>query len=151
MRSLLLTWWNRYAFAGDATTNEGRAMLRTRYNALKRQIPFIYAISLVNFVGFHFATSREWQASLWPGCLLIAFMLARLPYWLKREPRELAPEAILARMRPMPFIAATLGRVDKRDSQILLLLIQDCFWRISHGSRGFVGCGVGPDWAAAAA
>ena len=44
-----------------------------------------------------------------------------------------------------------LGRVDKRDSQILLLLIQDCFLRISHGSRGFVGCGVGPDWAAAAA
>ena len=49
------------------------------------------------------------------------------------------------------FLAGSLGRVDKRDSQILLLLIQDCFLRISHGSRGFVGCGVGPDWAAAAA
>ena len=51
----------------------------------------------------------------------------------------------------MPEALEWLGRVDKRDSQILLLLIQDCFLRISHGSRGFVGCGVGPDWAAAAA
>ncbi len=44
-----------------------------------------------------------------------------------------------------------LGRVDKRDSQTRVVLIQDCFLRSSHGSRGFVGCGVGSDWAAAAA
>lgn len=109
MWQLLRIWWNRYTAAGEVATDEGRAMLRTRYNALKRQIPFIYAISLVNFVGFHFATSREWQASLWPGGLLIAFMLARLIYWLKREPRDLTPEALLARMQPMPFIAAMLS------------------------------------------
>ncbi|OWQ92518.1 hypothetical protein CDQ92_19825, partial [Sphingopyxis bauzanensis] len=42
-----------------------------------------------------------------------------------------------------------LGRVDKRDSQSRRLLIQDCFLRSSHGSRGFVGSGVGSDWAAA--
>lgn len=84
-------------------------MLRTRYAALKRQIPFIYAISLLNFIGFHFATSREWQASLWPGSLLIAFMLARLLYWMKREPRDPELEVILARVRPMPFIAAMLS------------------------------------------
>jgi len=44
-----------------------------------------------------------------------------------------------------------LGRVDKRDSQSLRLLIQDCFLRSSHGSRRLVGCGVGTDRAAAAA
>lgn len=109
MWTALRTWWNRYTSAGEAVTDEGRAMLRTRYAALKRQIPFIYAISLLNFVGFHFATSREWQASLWPGGLLIAFMLARLVYWMKREPRDLPPETILARTRPMPFIAALLS------------------------------------------
>ena len=105
----LRIWWNRYTGAGEVVTDEGRAMLRTRYAALKRQIPFIYAISLLNFIGFHFATSREWQASLWPGGLLIAFMLARLIYWMKREPPDPAPETILARMRPMPFIAAMLS------------------------------------------
>lgn len=145
MRSILRTWWNRYTFAGDATTDEGRAMLRTRYNALKRQIPFIYAISLVNFVGFHFATSRDWQASLWPGGLLIAFMLARLLYWLKREPRELAPEAILARMRPMPFIAASLSAA----FGIWALIIfekghpADLDYAILFGSLTALGCAYG--------
>lgn len=109
MWTALRIWWNRYTCAGEIVTDEGRAMLRTRYAALKRQIPFIYALSLANFVGFHFATSREWQASLWPGGLLIAFMLARLLYWMKREPPDLAPEVILARARPMPFIAAMLS------------------------------------------
>ena len=44
-----------------------------------------------------------------------------------------------------------LDRVDKRDSQSLRVLIQDCFLRSSHGSWGLVGCGVGTDRAAAAA
>lgn len=109
MRNTLRIWWNRYTTAGEIVTDEGRAMLRTRYAALKRQIPFIYAIALVNFAGFHFATSREWRASLWPGAFLIAFMLARLLLWLKHEPRNPPPETILARVRPMPFIAAMLS------------------------------------------
>ena len=46
---------------------------------------------------------------------------------------------------------SALGRVDKRDSQTRLVLIQDCFLRSSHGSRGFVRCGMGTDRAAAAA
>ena len=44
-----------------------------------------------------------------------------------------------------------LGRADKRDSQTPHVLIQDCFLRNSHGSRGLVGCGVGADRAAFAA
>ncbi|BDW81078.1 hypothetical protein MACH24_05160 [Erythrobacter sp. Dej080120_24] len=44
-----------------------------------------------------------------------------------------------------------LGRVDKRDSQTPHVLIQDCFLRSSHGSRGFVGCGMGTDRAATSA
>lgn len=109
MWTALRIWWNRCMSAGEAVTDEGRGMLQTRYAALKRQVPFIYAISLLNFIGFHFATSRQWQASLWPGGLLIAFMLVRLLYWMRREAHDPAPEAILARMRPMPFIAAMLS------------------------------------------
>jgi hypothetical protein len=44
-----------------------------------------------------------------------------------------------------------LGRVDKRVSQTPHVLIQDCFLRSGHGSRGPVGWGVGTDRAAAAA
>jgi uncharacterized peroxidase-related enzyme len=48
-------------------------------------------------------------------------------------------------------LEVVLGRVDKRDSQTPHVLIQDCFLRSSHGSRGFVGCGMGADRAAVAA
>ena len=44
-----------------------------------------------------------------------------------------------------------LGRVDKRDSHLPRVLIQGCFLRSSHGSWGFVGCGMGADRAAVAA
>lgn len=44
-----------------------------------------------------------------------------------------------------------LGRVDKRDSYLPRVLIQDCFLRSSHGSWGLIGCGVGTDRAASAA
>lgn len=43
-----------------------------------------------------------------------------------------------------------LGRVDKRDSQTGRVLIQSCFLRSSHGSRGFVGSGMGRDRTAVA-
>lgn len=46
--------------------------------------------------------------------------------------------------------AVGLGRVDKRDSYLPQVLIQDCFLGSSHGSRRLVGCGVGADRAAAA-
>ena len=44
----------------------------------------------------------------------------------------------------------SLGRVDKRDSQAARFLIHGFFLRSSHGSRGFVGCGMERDRAAAA-
>lgn len=44
-----------------------------------------------------------------------------------------------------------LGCVDKRDSHLPRVLIQDCFLRSSHGSWGLVGCGMGVDRAAATA
>ena len=43
-----------------------------------------------------------------------------------------------------------LGRVDKRDSQTVLVLIQDCSLGSSHGPWGLVGCGMGTDRTVAA-
>ena len=40
---------------------------------------------------------------------------------------------------------ATLGGVDKRDSQTPRVLIQSCSLGSRDGSRGFVGCGMGTD------
>ena len=65
--------------------------------------------------------------------------------------RAICSAFVIAAITSSNAYAAELGRVDKRDSQTRVVLIQDCFLRSSHGSRGFVGCGVGSDWAAAAA
>lgn len=58
---------------------------------------------------------------------------------------------IFAKYAPVDDRAIILGRVDKRDSQTRLVLIQDCFSRSCHGSWRLVGCGMGTDRAAAAA
>ena len=60
-------------------------------------------------------------------------------------------EKTIARMVGKRLTYKSLSRVDKRDSQKAHALSQDCFLRSSHGSRGFVGRGVGVDRAAAAA
>ena len=70
---------------------------------------------------------------------------------LARGLDRLLDAEVLSRENTGGGFFTTLGRVDKRDSQARLLLIQDCFLRSSHGSRGFVGCGVGTDRATAAA
>lgn len=46
--------------------------------------------------------------------------------------------------------AGALGCVDKGHSQMRLVLIQGCSLGSSYGSRGFVGCEMGSDRAAAA-
>ncbi|MBB6427205.1 hypothetical protein, partial [Sphingopyxis sp. JAI128] len=58
------------------------------------------------------------------------------------KPKGLGRTALgLAAKCSQPSVSTSLkalGRVDKRDSQSGLRLIQDCFLRSSHGSRGFV-------------
>ena len=54
-------------------------------------------------------------------------------------------------LRRSQVLAFSLGCVDKRDSHLPRVLIQDCFLRSSHGSWGLVGCGMGVDRAAATA
>ncbi|MFA5990325.1 MAG: VirB3 family type IV secretion system protein, partial [Sphingomonas sp.] len=56
----------------------------------------------------------------------------------------------VALTRPQMFAGVTysyfiLGRVDKRDSQTVRVLIQRCFLRSSDGSRGLVRCRMGAD------
>jgi predicted nuclease of predicted toxin-antitoxin system len=48
-------------------------------------------------------------------------------------------------------VVQALGAVDSKDFQMSLIVIQDCFWRGSHGRDGAFGaerCGLGADCAA---
>src|ERR1700712_1814407 len=93
---------------GEAKTAFGRALLRERYRALQRQIPLLYAIALINFLGLHFASGEPTTALIQPVTLLALFAVVRLVYWLRLHGRVLAPERILVELKRTPFLAGLL-------------------------------------------
>jgi diguanylate cyclase (GGDEF)-like protein len=102
-------WMGRLLDAGEASTAFGRALLRERYRALQRQIPLLYAIALVNFLGLHFASGEPTMKLVQPITLLVLFVLVRLVYWVRMRGRVLAPERILVELRRTLFFAGLLS------------------------------------------
>src|SRR5215217_1248626 len=103
---------------GEAVTPSGRALLEVRYRSLQRQIPLLYLIALVNFIGLHLATGGEIGEVWHPANLLVLFVVSRLGHWLKMRKRVLAPERILAELFKTYVFAAALAGLF-------------CFWAIS--------------------
>src|SRR4051812_22924440 len=95
--------------AGEAKTAFGRALLHERYRALQRQIPLLYAIVLINFLGLHFASGEPSVALLQPITLLVLFAIARLVHWVRLRGRTLAPERILVELKRTLFLAGLLS------------------------------------------
>src|SRR3954464_9875491 len=102
-------WVGRLLDVGEAKTAFGRALLNERYRALQRQIPLLYAIALVNFLGLHFASGEPTIALVQPVTLLILFVVVRLVYWVRMRGRALAPERILVELRRTLFLAGLLS------------------------------------------
>src|SRR4051812_26977463 len=109
MASRIRPWMARLLDAGEARTAFGRALLRERYRALQRQIPLLYAIALVNFLGLHFASGEPTTALIQPVTLLALFILVRLIYWVRLRGRVLAPERILTELKRTLFLAGLLS------------------------------------------
>src|SRR3954467_11890721 len=105
----LRLWAGRLLDVGEAKTTFGRALLRERHRALQRQIPLLYAIALVNFLGLHFASGRPTNALVQPVTLLALFALVRLIYWMRLRGRALAPERIVVALKPTLFLAGLPG------------------------------------------
>lgn len=105
----LRLWMGRLLDAGEARTAFGRALLRERYRALQRQIPLLYAIALVNFLGLHFASGEPTIKLIQPITLLALFILVRLVYWVRMRGRMLAPERILVELKRTLFLAGLLS------------------------------------------
>ena len=102
-------WLSRLLDAGEAKTAFGRALLRERYRALQRQIPLLYAIVLINFLGLHFASGEPTVALFQPITLLVLFIVVRLVHWVRMRSRTLAPERILRELRRTLILAALLS------------------------------------------
>jgi diguanylate cyclase (GGDEF)-like protein len=138
-------WASRLLDVGEAKTAFGRALLRERYRALQRQIPLLYAIVLVNFMGLHFASGEPAGALVQPVSLLAIFGVARLVYWLRMRGRALAPERILVELKRTLFLAALLSTAFSWSAISLYgqLPLDDRHLVILFAALAAVGCAYG--------
>jgi diguanylate cyclase (GGDEF)-like protein len=101
--------FSRLTDIGESETAFGRALLHERFRALQRQIPLVYTVALVNFLGLVFASGPANFTLLHPANLLILFVIARLVHWLRTRGVQLPPERIRAELRQTLVLAALLS------------------------------------------
>src|ERR1044072_5565345 len=145
MANQVRLWIARLLDVGEAKTAFGRALLRKRYRALQRQIPLLYAIVLVNFLGLHFASGEPTIALLQPVTLLAVFILVRLVYWVRLRGRTLAPERILVELKRTLVLATLLsiafaystislyGRMQGSEQHLIILFASMAAVRYAYG------------------
>ena len=109
MRSRARQAFNRLFDIGETETAFGRALLRERYGALQRQIPLLYTLALVNFLGLLYATGGASFTWLHPSNLLVLLVVVRLGYWIRTRGQNLPPERIVKELRRTLVIAGVLS------------------------------------------
>jgi diguanylate cyclase (GGDEF)-like protein len=141
----LLTRAARLLDIGESSSPFGRALLEVRYRALQRQIPLLYLIALVNFIGLHLATGGGFNTILNPANLLILFVVLRLGHWVRTRTRTLPPERILAELFKTYLFAAAFSGLFCYWA-IKLLVIADLGTQnyvVLFASLAAVGCAYG--------
>jgi diguanylate cyclase (GGDEF)-like protein len=111
---------------GESASPVGRALLDVRYRALQKQIPLLYLIALVNFIGLHLATGGEIGGILHPANILVLFVVLRLGHWVRTRSRSLPPDRILTELFKTYLFAAAFSGLF-------------CFWAIKLLSIGDSG------------
>lgn len=144
MRVALTDWLDKGI--GISTDSEPeRALLKERFESLKRQLPWLYGIVFVNVLGLHLALARDGPVPSTPVAILLSIVAIRALYWLKLSAREIAEEAVKREMRTTFLIAGFFG-------------LSSCMWSVtlyrtagpSHGvdiamfaSLAGIGCAYG--------
>ena len=91
----------------EIATPCGQAIVEERYSALRRQIPIVYLLALVNFSGLELAISGRLALGLNLPTLLAVCAAVRIVQWL-RPGEHVAHEVMLQRMRQTCWITALL-------------------------------------------
>ncbi len=92
-------------FGADLSTPSGRAVIEERYWSLRRQVPIVYLLGLVNLSAMEFATTGR----LVPGPNLPTFIgacgILRMTQWF-RTTRAVSHHQMVARMKQTVWFAA---------------------------------------------
>ena len=84
---------------GEAKSASGRALLQERYRALQRQVPLLYTIAIVNFLGLVFASGAEAFRLSHPANVLIILIAVRFVHWMRTRNVQQPPLRILAELK----------------------------------------------------
>lgn len=95
-----------YLETGDVRTPMGRAIVEERYRALRRQVPVIYLVALVNLLGLQLATTGELVVGLNPPTAMTICALIRIGQWMSQRKKQLSPLQMRARLRQTVCIVA---------------------------------------------
>lgn len=66
-----------------ASTAPEQALLRERFLALRRQLPWLYGILFANLAGLHVSMAAETDVARWPTLGFMAIIIGRMIYWLR--------------------------------------------------------------------
>ena len=96
-----------YFDAGEIDSATGRAIVEERFSALRRQIPVIYLLALINLFGLQIAVDGAFAIGLNPPSLLAACALVRIGQWF-RAPADVSHERMLERLRQTLRVAVVV-------------------------------------------
>ena len=89
----------------SSCSDPDRALLRGRFDALKGQLPWLYAMLTANLVGLHLAVRQEVSLSDLPVALMLTITGGRTAYWLRIRRRSFSDSAVKRQMRTIFVIA----------------------------------------------
>jgi diguanylate cyclase (GGDEF)-like protein len=94
---------------GEDLSDDSQALLRERYSALQRQIPWLYGIILANVLGLHLATRGSLDPLRNPATLLILAAIIRLAYWMRVRSSVLSAKRIRNELRTTFVFSGTFS------------------------------------------
>lgn len=94
----------RFLEAGEIHTVAGRALVEERYAALRRQIPIIYVLVVVNMFGLQVAASGRVELGINVPSAIAICALLRIGQWL-RSSEQVNHAVMLRRMRQTIWVA----------------------------------------------
>ena len=100
-----------------ATSAPDQALLRERFVALKRQLPWLYGILFANLLGLYLSMPTPASVTQGPTAVFLTVLAVRMLYWLRMRGRPEQEVDIAAEMRKTYLIA-------------LLFCLGFCAWSI---------------------
>jgi predicted signal transduction protein with EAL and GGDEF domain len=105
----LNTIWNLFS-VGRLTTSVDRALLVEQFKVLRKQVPVLYAVLLLDSFSVAWVLPREcspWLRFALPA-VLVAVCIVRMVQWLRLRACEVTPEEAFRNLSRMRIFAAVL-------------------------------------------